>query len=233
MVNPKSTKIYMLLKRVFFTAAYFGLKANGLKNWLYYYSKWVTDNGDETLLAKYPLNSNSTVVDIGGYKGFFSDKIISLYDPSIFILEPVNKYFRLLKNKYKDNKKVKVYNFGLSDRDSYRNIYLSGDRTSLIKKSDASESVRLVDCLTFLKKFKSVDLISLNIEGEEYKVLERLIEGGFIKRIKFLQVQFHEFVPAAKAKRSRIIKKILKSHTVRYSYPFVWESFEKKRNPRK
>jgi len=228
MVNPKSTKIYMLLKRVFFTAAYFVLKTNGLKNWLYYYSKWVIDNGDETLLTEYPLNSKSTVIDVGGYKGSFSDKIISRYNPNIFILEPVNKYFRLLKNKYKDNKKVKIYNFGLSDKAGYRNIYLSDDGTSLINKSNVSEKVRLTDCLAFLKKFKSVDLISINIEGEEYKNLNRLIEGGLIKRIKFLQIQFHDFVPAAKAKRSRIIKKILISHTVRYSYPFVWESFEKK-----
>ena len=116
----------------------------------------------------------------------------------------------------------------MSDKAGYRNIYLSDDGTSLINKSNVSEKVRLTDCLAFLKKFKSVDLISINIEGEEYKNLNRLIEGGLIKRIKFLQIQFHDFVPAAKAKRSRIIKKILKSHTVRYSYPFVWESFEKK-----
>ena len=233
MEKLRQTKIYEPLKKLFFVMVHFGLKTSGLKNWLYYYSKWVIDNGDETLLTKYPLNSKSTVIDVGGYKGFFSDKIISHYNSNIIILEPVNKYFWLLKNKYKDNKKVKIYNFGLSDGDSYRNIYLSGDGTSLINKSNALEKVRLVDCLTFLKKFKSIDLISLNIEGEEYINLNRLIGGGLIKRIKFLQIQFHDFVPAAKAKRSKIIKKILKSHTVRYSYPFVWESFEKKRNLKK
>lgn len=228
MKKLKQTKIYKPIKKFFFVVVHFALKTNRLKNWLYYYSKWVTDNGDETLLAKYPLNSNSTVVDIGGYKGFFSDKIISLYDPSIFILEPINKYFRLLKNKYKDNKKVKVYNFGLSDKNSYKNIYLSDDGSSLIKKSKALEKVRLVDCLTFIKKFKSVDLISLNIEGSEYKVLERLVSTNLIKRLKFLQVQFHNFVPNAKELRTQIVKKISRTHKKRYSYPFIWESFESK-----
>ena len=196
---------------------------------VYYFSKWIADKGDSNLLFDYSINDKSLVVDIGGYKGFFSDKIISLYNPTIFIVEPVKEYFLILKNKYKNNKKVGVFNYGLSDKNGTQNIYLSDDGTSLIKKTGQSEKIKLVDAAIFLRKFKSIDLLSVNIEGAEYQVLERLIKTDLIKRVQFLQVQFHEFAPHAKNLRKRIIKKILKTHRVRFSYPFVWESFELKK----
>lgn len=228
MVNLKSTKIYMLPKKFFFVVVNFLLKTIDLKNWEYYYSKWIIDNGDEILLTKYPLNSESIVVDIGGYTGYFSDKIVDLYNPHITILEPVKKFYKILKNKYANNKKVEIYNYGLSNKNSQQKIYLSDDGTSLIKKSDKTETIKLIDATTFFRKFKSIDLLSINIEGAEYEVLERLLETRLIKKIKFLQVQFHSFVPEASNRRQNMIKNILKTHKIYFSYPFVWESFRLK-----
>lgn len=193
-----------------------------------YFSKWVIDKGGEFLFFNYPLNPKSIVVDIGGYKGFFSDEIISLYDPTMYILEPVQEYFLILKNKYSKNKKVKIFNFGLSDKNTTRDIYLSGDGTSLVKEGNKSEKIKLVDTATFFKKIGFVDLVSINIEGSEYEVLNKLVSTTLIKNIKYLQVQFHKFIPNSTMVRNRIVKLILKTHKVRYSYPFVWESFELK-----
>lgn len=194
-----------------------------------YFSRWIIDRGDEFLFFNYPLNSKSIVIDIGGYKGFFSDEIISLYDPTIYILEPVQEYFLILKNKYAKNKKVKIFNFGLSDKNITRDIYLSGDGSSLIKKGNKSEKIKLVDTAIFFKKIGLVDLVSINIEGSEYEVLDKLISTSLINNIKYLQVQFHEFIPNSIKMRNSIVKLILKTHKIKYSYPFVWESFELKK----
>lgn len=226
MVNLKSSKIYMLLKKVFFTVTHFILKTTGLKNWKYYYSKWVSDSGDEILLTKYPLNYNSVVIDVGGYTGNFSDKIIDRYNPHLIIFEPVKNFYSILRSKYKNSKKVVIYCTGLSNKNSIQNIYLSNDGTSLLKKTKKKEKIKIVDVADFVKKFNHIDLMSINIEGAEYEVLERLIETDLIQKIKFLQVQFHPFVAKADDRRKSIIKNLLKSHRVYFSYPFVWESFK-------
>lgn len=198
----------------------------GTKNRKYFYSKWIADNGDEALLTHYPLNSRSMVVDVGGYTGNFSDKINALYNPQLIIFEPVKKYYDILKRKYANNRNVTLYKYGLSNSDSIQKIYLSDDGTSLFKKSFDYQTIKLLDAEKFFDKYKKIDLVSINIEGAEYAVIERLIETGSIKKIKYLQVQFHSFVPDSINRRGGILRKILKTHKIHYSYPFVWESFK-------
>lgn len=221
----KESKVYKILKRLFFGVFFLFLKNFGSKNRKYFYSQWVRDDGDESLLIDYPLNDGCVVIDVGGYTGNFSDKILKLYNPHLIILEPVKKYSKILMNKYSKNKNVSIYEYGLSDSDSNQKIFLSDDGTSLFKKSDSSETIKLVDSAKFVKKYKKVDLMSINIEGAEYDVLERLIESGVIKRIKNLQVQFHSFAPKAEQRRKILLKKLSKTHSTRFSYPFVWVSF--------
>lgn len=224
----KQNKGYKIIKRCFFIMVCLLLKTVNIKGWKYYFSKWVADDGDNTLLTKYPLNPNSVIIDVGGYIGSFSDKIISLYNPYLIIFEPVRKYYKILKKKYAGSKNIMVYNYGLSNKNCQQKIYLSDDGTSLIKKSDRSEKIKLIDTAEFIRKIKNIDLMSINIEGAEYQVLERLIETSLINKIKYLQVQFHSFVPGANNRRRDVLKNILKTHKVYFSYPFVWESFKLK-----
>lgn len=221
----KASVPYKLARKLLFSFIFRIYQNRKQKDFKYYFAKWVKDDGEDNLLVNYPLNKKSLVVDVGGYKGYFSDKIISLYDPKLIILEPVKEFYTILKAKHKNNPKVKIYNYGLSDRSSFQNIYISDDGTSLIKKSDKVEKIKIEDVVGFVKKYKFIDLMSINIEGAEYQLLSRLIKTNLLKKIKFTQVQFHDFVPNSKRLRKDIIKEILKSHKVRYSYPFVWESF--------
>jgi FkbM family methyltransferase len=221
----KDTTIYKKLKIDFFYFVNLILRAVNYNGWQYQYSKWVIDDGERNLFTNYPLNSKSVVIDVGGYKGIFSDRIFSIYNSHIIIFEPVKSYFAILKNKYVNAKNIKVFNYGLSNKNSNQKIYLSGDSTSLFRASDNSEKIKLIDIATIIKKFKTIDLLSINIEGGEYDVLERLIDTNLIKKIKFLQVQFHHFIPNANSRRKKIVKDILKTHKIHFSYPFVWESF--------
>lgn len=225
MEKLKTTKIYRFFKRIFFGLIYLVLRFGKNRSRIFYFSKWVFENSDYKTIS-YPLNNKSIVLDVGGYTGIFSSKIISLYNPYLTIFEPVNNFFKVLKRKYSRNTKIQIYKYGLSDRNTKQNIYLSNDGTSLIKKTEKIENIELKDVATVIKKHKSIDLMSINIEGSEYVVIERLTSTGLIKRIKYLQVQFHDFVPNAIKLRKEIIRKIKKTHNTRYSYPFVWESFE-------
>jgi hypothetical protein len=67
--------------------------------------------------------------------------------------------------------------------------------------------------------------MKINIEGGEFDLLPAAIDSGLIERIKFIQVQFHQFIPNAIENRLQIHKALEKSHRQMWCYDFVWESW--------
>jgi hypothetical protein len=71
----------------------------------------------------------------------------------------------------------------------------------------------------------------MNIEGDEYPILEHMIETGYINRIKNIQIQFHLGIDNAVEKRDKIREKLtLNGFKIKYDYAFVWESWTKNFN---
>jgi len=68
--------------------------------------------------------------------------------------------------------------------------------------------------------------VKINIEGGEYEVLYRLINSGYVKKCKNLQIQFHVFVKDCAIRREEIRSKLLETHHLTYDYPFTWENWE-------
>ena len=73
---------------------------------------------------------------------------------------------------------------------------------------------------------KKIDLITINIEGSEYDLLEHLIETGFVKNIGNIQIQFHNFVPNATERMHSIQNNLAKTHKLTYQSEFVWENWQ-------
>ena len=73
---------------------------------------------------------------------------------------------------------------------------------------------------------KRVDLMQINIEGEEYGLLEKAIVDGTINQIKHLQIQFHTYIDNAVERRNNIQEGLSKSFTKTFDYPFVFEGWK-------
>ena len=73
-----------------------------------------------------------------------------------------------------------------------------------------------------------IDLMKINIEGAEYEVLQHLIDSGLIGRITNVQVQFHDCVPFARARRASIRRQLEHTHELTYDFSFVWENWRLK-----
>lgn len=73
-----------------------------------------------------------------------------------------------------------------------------------------------------------IDLMSLNMRGKEYVLLEQLIKSSFIKNIKNIQVKFDDAVPQAREQMRTIRRKLRETHMPTYQYEFVWENWERK-----
>ncbi len=180
------------------------------------------------LRGVYPLTAESIVLDLGGYNGEWTEHIYNKYQPTIYIFEPVESFYKRIVEKFKNNSKIHSFNYGLSDEDREEFINLDENASSVFgARRDISiqlrDIVRVIEELDLAK----IDLMKINIEGGEFQVLPRLIEAGFVERITDIQVQFHHFYPDAKRLREEIRAKLFKTHHLTYDYPFVFENWRK------
>jgi len=193
--------------------------------------RWVKDKGDETHRLIYDLNETSIVFDLGGYEGDFTKEIHERYRSSVFVFEPVSTFHQRISYRFEQNKKISVFNFGLSNRDETRPINLSDDGSSIFGKSSDSEMIQLKDIVSFIKdsNIDHIDLMKINIEGGEFQVVPALIESGLINKVSNLQIQFHLFVNGSKTLRKEIREKLTETHELTYDYWFIWENWRIKK----
>lgn len=223
------SRIINFIKRILiiFLYCFYKIKKDKLKSCFYKYS---FQNGDVKYLTGWDLDESSLVLDLGGYTGEFSDKIISKFNCNVNIYEPVSTYYKGLLEKYQFNNKVHVFNFGFSNLNTNAIINIEGEASSIIKKSNSSinEIVKILDITEYLLMNPiEIDLLSINIEGAEYDLLDSLINANLMHKIYKMQVQFHfSSEPTYIKRRERIIERILSTHVVKFSFPFIWEGFE-------
>lgn len=188
---------------------------------------WFDIDGDSTLRLEYPLNENSVVFDLGGYKGQWVSDIFSKYCCNVYVFEPVMAFYEAIKKRFQHNKKIRIFPFGLAEENKKVVLGVDKDRSSMFKGSDEGEVIALHSFKEFLgtHQIRNIDLIKINIEGAEYDLLDFIIEEGLQTRISNIQVQFHDFVPYAEKRLKGIQKMLEGTHEMTWQYPFVWENW--------
>ena len=189
--------------------------------------RWFNDGGDDKFRYKYDLNKDSVVFDVGGYQGKWSSKINEIYGCKIYIFEPIKEYYDKLLSKFINNENIEVFNFGLSNCDGDSIINLLDDGSSVYVDGGKKENIKLKNIISFIneKEIKSIDLLKLNVEGEEYNIMESLIKENYLYKIKNFQIQFHNFIPNCEHLRKEIRNNLTETHNEIYCYEFVWESW--------
>jgi FkbM family methyltransferase len=138
------------------------------------------------VFKKINLNKNSKFLDIGGNFGLVSQYIYDKFKCNIFIYEPHPGCVIELKTLFKNNKKVKIYNKAVSNKTGVSKLYLHKDSksffdlafsqsTSLEKRKNLNKNkfriIKIVTLKEIIKKLKYIDLLKIDIEGHEYKLL--------------------------------------------------------------
>ena len=188
---------------------------------------WFSHDGDNTHRLNYDLNENSIVFDLGGYHGEWTQKIFNKYKCFVHVFEPIPNLYKQICKKFSGNEKIKVYNFGFSDIDKKINIFLNNDGSSFYTSGKDIVECEVKSILEFLKSnnFKKIDLMKINIEGDEYPVLKTLLDNNIVNIFTDIQVQFHDFIPNSYQLRKDIHDKISETHKLTYNYDFVWENW--------
>lgn len=189
--------------------------------------RWKKDNGDKTLGLEYHLDQKSIVFDVGGYEGQWASDIFAEYLCTVHIFEPVSEFATNIKKRFRRNSNIIVHPFGLSNKTSTADIAILKDSSSVFRQSDNKEAIRLKNIMEVIseQKITGIDLIKINVEGGEYDLLELLIENGFHKKIKDIQVQFHDIATNSEQRMQNIRKELEKTHHLTYCYNFVWENW--------
>jgi FkbM family methyltransferase len=194
--------------------------------------QFLKDFGEDTLRLDYDfLTEDSVVFDLGGYRGQSTSDLFSKYGPNMYVFEPVEEYADFLRKRFaRRSNKIKIFQFGLGSRTEEQTIKLEAEGSSTYK-SAGDTSIHIEDFMEFVKreKIEKIDLLEINIEGGEYDVLPYLIETGYIKNIRALQIQFHNLMKDAPQRVAKIREGLAKTHVCDYSYDFSWDGWTLKK----
>lgn len=195
-------------------------------------AKWDKDNGNEYLVATYPLNEDSWVIELGGFMGNWARRIYNKYRSNILVVEPIEEFCQPMYRDFNNLEKIHVEQLGISNEK--KDVFLShnGDASSqYLEQTIEQVQIHCEPIEFFLEKYKinKIDLIQLNIEGEEFPLLEYWLQTDILSKIKFLQIQFHRMGSDYEERRKKIQEGLIsKGFECRWDYPYVFESWENK-----
>lgn len=192
------------------------------------YLLWKYADGDNTKRIDYPLDKNSIVFDVGGYRGEWAKKIYERYGCNVYVFEPIRQHVETINRSLGMFDKIEVISAGLGGYTRKELISLQEEASS-IHSDTGSEQVDLIDICEIFDRYQlsNIDLMKINIEGGEYELLERMHNVGLMDKVTYYQIQFHDFVECASEKVNLIRKYLSETHTATYRYPFVWEGWSR------
>lgn len=121
-------------------------------------------------LSKFKINY---FIDVGAHKGEFLNHILKIKCKKIYCFEPQKKVFTALNRKFKNNKKVELFNIGLADKNSKRIFNVN----KLTLTSTFSKSKN-----TLFGKLKNLVLNSKDSYIDKYSVRTKKIDEIFFKK---------------------------------------------------
>lgn len=194
------------------------------------YEKWIAHKGDSTLRVLYPLTDRDIVFDVGGYEGQWASDIFARYCCVIHVFEPVPSYAEAISSRFALNEKITVHPFALGQENADLSISVDGDASSLLQGGTELITVPVRKYSEWFAEagIQDVALMKINIEGGEYELLTHMLDTGLIRRVRYFQIQFHDFVPDAEKRMEEILRRLSDTHRPEYRFPFIWEGWTRK-----
>ena len=161
------------------------------------------------------LNKISIVVDVGSHKGEYIFNIIKnfTYD-KIYSFEPNPKIFKILENKLSKKNNIELFKVGVGNEEGkvILNSNLESSSTSINNLNTSSKyfkkkylllnplknklvskpiEIQVIKLSNFIKsnKINSIDLLKIDTEGYEFKVIQGLEDQ--ISKIKYIHFEHH------------------------------------------
>lgn len=140
------------------------------------------------------------VIDCGAYKGRSLQKLKEIYSPDIcYAFEPITEYYYATKQRNPDSTVLQKAAW-ITQRK--KKLYIGNGEGSSLYGSKRTDNIQrdkyeTVECIDFAKwiidTFDKDDciILKMDIEGAEYKVLNKMITTGAIEYIDILRCEWH------------------------------------------
>lgn len=146
--------------------------------------------------------------------------------------EPLPCYYGPLVRRFEQTEQVVVRRYGLGEVSGPSLIGMAQMGSSeFLKKNLVRVDMRDVAAVFDELGEPEVDLMKINIESGEYKLLERMLQKDLLKKCRKLMVQFHLQWPSRRESvrlRQSLIERIELTREPELKYAFVWESCTRK-----
>ncbi len=139
-------------------------------------------------------------LDCGSHNGHTLEEVTKpQYDFDLIIgFEPMPREYLELVERFGKTPRVRLYNFGLSDRTGSAPVYGTNDNLGaslFAAKNDVEPDVitecDFVEASEFVRQLESDDVIlKLNCEGAEVPILHNLIDTGAIHRLRNVMIDW-------------------------------------------
>lgn len=188
---------------------------------------YILDGYNEMLFANLNLVPADQAIIVGGYIGESASIVHSVYGVKIQILEPISEYASLLARRFSSIQNIEIICAAAANFNGNIELSLDGERTG-VGANGVQVQVPAIDFAQFIQKnSQEIALVEMNIEGGEYDVIPHLITTGQISKIRFLLIQFHRYSLNEETLRAQIREKLSLTHTLVFSYDWVWEKWER------
>ena len=195
-----------------------------LKKWLYDLPKigpWLKKLTYGKIFES--IQPGEIAIDCGANVGLVTRRL-ARSGVKVYAFEPDPQAFTVLEACFRDNLDVTCINKAVSDHKGETRLYFHRERlknptkfstaSSLLKdKGNVDEKsftvCEVIDLSDFISHLdKPVALLKIDIEGEEVRILNALIEKGVTGKIRHILVETHERIPSLKIPTEALRKRI-------------------------
>lgn len=173
----------------------------------------------EYLRYVYDIKKGDIVIDVGAYQGEWGNGMYERYNCPSIVIEPT-EYIRDFRHGQIINKAASTHN---------GRIQFGGMSYYTSAFENGTHEYECFDINELLNGVSDIAVMKINIEGLEYDLLNHIIAADHHKKIRNLQVQFHQIANLPYEKwYSDIENKLKQTHECTWRYQYCWENWKLK-----